>query len=166
MPGENPLLAALTAYLKERKHYPEVQRTGAIPGRPNVQAEFSPFVGERGRITLTDKAQGTTLPHELTHAAELAMLRHAWEGSNPQFTEAYNKLLAKGQAVDQAVHLSPDLTVDHPERFNSQELLAYGVGNQSPGVPENRIWRGGGHLDSTMATQMAILLELARRKGK
>ena len=46
-------------------------------------------------------------------------------------------------------------------RGNPSELRAYGVGNSV--VPKGTEWRGSSHLDSTMATEAAILNDLADR---
>lgn len=170
-----PIGQQIVQYLLARKALPEFKE-GYIGDRGRF--EYNTWVGNelppQGRVTLRDGAgaEQSTMLHELTHAADRQLAAQYFEEPygkrNSQFAQAFEKLTLNSperhrssrNMVAQA--LAGNWAKDNQEyRASSQELAAFGVGN-SAAPPGTR--RGPLHVDPTMATELAILLELASRK--
>jgi hypothetical protein len=124
------------------------------------------------------KQASGTLAHELTHAADIQLNTQFNESSNTQFLDAYKKLVETpkhfgtpklDQRAASAAILAPTWAATNSDyRSTGEELPGFGIGNSilagsstDPSPP---------HVDSTMATEFMILLDLALRdlkhKGK
>ena len=132
----------------------------------------------------------TALNHELTHAVgdELSTQRHYGRNETPAdaaFIDAYDKLdprawleryvsIEKNKAENAPFDMKRSGRIREAQaildnrnkrgelyRGNSSELRAYGVGNSVS--PKGADWIGSSHLDQSMATEAAILNDLAER---
>ena len=128
---------------------------------------YGPF----GRIFVAPQAGPATQAHELTHATnwDLAKLYYAaLEKETPearQFVDAFKKLYGNNAVVEQANRLAPTwAATEDPYRTSANELTAFAIGN-TMGGSHGRVepWRGGLHVDPTLATQHSILMDLAEK---
>lgn len=178
---DNPLFSQLAEYLALSRAMPELVFTPFYQDGSYSQRGF--FSGQdlppQGRLSMHKNGSPGTLAHELTHAADARMEDQASyyrvHGINSpaasQFSEARKKLVFNPRGDSEATRyprvamakkLDPawnDKNADY--RSTHGELAAFGVGNVTPG---HRIRHDVPlHLDPTMATELAILLELATR---
>lgn len=139
---------------------------------PSMQMDFLP-IGTNGnyrawdnQINLSPLADNpkNTLSHELQHAVSNIMdgqrysiKRDKWKPTTEeqQFVEAFSKLNEPTK-----IPLG-DLS---RYRQSPSEAKAFGVGNSN--YPYSGAFEGTPHLDATMATEQAILLDLAKRALK
>lgn len=161
----NPLTEILKAYLNARNKMPTIQRDPTLDRATG--GYFAASKGPNGIIGIGPVADATTLPHELTHAAVKELQAQRFDSTaSSQYIDAAEKLLFNNAPAKTAQNLDPKWMSKQSVtgyRATSEELPAFAVGNQSP-YPGNEVWRGGSHVDPTLATQMSILLELAQRK--
>jgi hypothetical protein len=135
----------------------------------------------------------SALNHELTHAVGDELSTQRTFGRNEtqedaRFRDAYDKLnprswLEKYVSIEKKKAENAPFDVKRSGRIreaqaildnrndrgelyrgNSNELRAYGVGNSVS--PKGTDWPGSSHLDATMATEAAILNDLAERARK
>jgi hypothetical protein len=177
---QNTMLRDLALYLSSRNAMPKIEEKylgDSLSGQFSNNTVFGGELPKNGVISLNYGAGEPTLAHEMTHAADNAMGNQYFEQTRPtgffsappsnQFTRGYAKLQlgpsvnGRSSQNQYAGKLSSEdwakKNLDY--RSSSTELPAFGVGNMS-GNPENK---APGHIDATMATEMAILLDLAKR---
>ena len=172
---QTPIGQQIVQYLLARKSLPQFKETytgdrGSFDYNTWAGNELPP----QGRVSLRGgaEADASTMLHELTHAADRQLAEQYFEiprgQRNSQFAQGFEKLslnsTEKGRSARNMVAqaLAGNWAKERQEyRASSPELAAFGVGNSAapPGVN-----RGPLHVDPTMATEMAILLELASRK--
>jgi len=130
---------------------------------------------ELDRFAAATKKDGGvgTLLHELTHAAESGITRQAMaRRPDPQLRDAYSKMRFNLDAMHgdpnkypseaAAQKMAPQWSKERQDyRAGATELHAFGVGNSAS--PKGASTKGPSHLDSTMATEFMILLDLATR---
>ena len=181
-PGTSPMYEGLMQYLRSRKAVPQL-RVSYLPdgvlGRFEANSAFGKELPPEGVLHI---GEGTgagpseirkTLAHELAHAAERQLTNQYFdiprgERSSNQFGQAMQKLvigddpkLPARQA--QAAKLAGPGWVEKNRgyRASGAELSAFGAGStEAP----NRGNPAPQHVDPTMATELAILLELASRQ--
>lgn len=139
---------------------------------PNIQLQRGRSYGAYKPLTNTIELNPgdrgfnpNTVTHEYAHALDRIMQQRAYERSrwdrryNPtQFEEGYHKLMP----VDSKLPgVKAGLTKD-PYRYNSDELRAFGMGEAS-GDLQPYVAPVEPHIDSTMATEMSILMDLFKR---
>ena len=165
--SEHPLYLALRDYLMQRRSLPPVKMEALGPATAGEFARGKDLPST-GQISLNYGAEAGTLAHELTHATDQAITRQFYEGVQdrrlnvPQFEDAYRKLRFRGGPQELAKRLAPAFLEQNKDyRATNSELPAFGVGDTlAPG------WyslKAPAHLNPTMATETAILLELAQR---
>ena len=172
---ETQLGEDLYAYLYGRKALPKINTAGNI--RQNVRGAWLP---DENQVWLQPWAGNSTLTHELAHVADTALEKQyfdretAW--SKPvtptYFTDAFEKLKGataannfKSPREEMARRIAPEWAKKNQGyRATNNELGGWGAGRQA-GAEETE-WSPPNHLDSTMATELAILMELARRNDK
>jgi len=177
--GKQPQYQEMVDYLMQRRSLPNIEQRDLGPG---VYGEFAIPGSARshtppaGRIAIhmnpTLLGGVNTLTHEMTHATERQLFKQYVEdkyfgerAKKTQFTEGYEKVL---QSIPQLMEtLAPDWRkTERGYRSTPTEALAHGVGNSTTPKdmmpPEN----APPHIDSTLATQMMILLDLAKRGMK
>lgn len=165
--GTHPLYQQLMGYLQQRKAVPEISPEPAPTG---ASGAFS-YGGDLplpGILRFGRGADFGTLTHELTHAADRQLVDQFYgqlnsrkEPADRQFDQAYRKLLGWEGREKMVDALAPGWRAkEDPYRTSSTELGAYAVGNMA-GRPA---WSAPPHVDSTLATEAAILLELASRR--
>jgi len=172
---------ALQQYLKLAKATPKIQTEDLsylgedVSGiyrqvSPNGKFEKSISLDKFTSARNVPAATGTLI-HELTHAADVALDTQVRTTDNKQLIDAYSKLAldlsspykpASKQREQLAAKLNHKSEVD-TYRTSNDELAAFGVGNSS-GKPSTQ--PGSAHLDSTMATEFMLLLDLALRDLK
>lgn len=168
-------------YLSDRQRMPAV-KNGWLPDGESGRFEYNTVMGNelppQGQVTLNyrlpSREKEKTLSHELAHAADRQLGEQYFaippgQRSADQFADAYQKLSLNGKNGRSSRNLVAGALagqdwakgkIDY--RSSSNELAAYGVGNMyDPEVADNK---APPHVDATMATEMAILLELAQRK--
>lgn len=171
-------------YLMARRAVPEMISTKLPPG---VKGEFSydlwpgGDLQPRGRITTDYSAGVDTLLHEVQHAARRQMEQQYRENSDrfglfgnskaTPFQEAYEKLQYNryGRTRDQAdpitslmKKISPDFVESDPGyRSSPSEAQAFGMGSAATGV--RSITPAPDHIDTTLASEFLILLDLAMK---
>jgi hypothetical protein len=166
-----PLNASMQ-YLRQRGSVPTVdiiggQRLGAYAPDTNT-VYLNPYQDRASRYN--------SVAHETAHAADTALGAQnydivkqnmgAWlPSSRPstesmRFSDAYNKLQPSTTKLSTGYEASPQRTQNY--RTSNRELRAFGAGNTAdPGAPA--VFPGAPHLDTTMATEFEILLDLANR---
>lgn len=192
----HPLGEDILAYLQQRNRVPEIDRGSylgeGVSGRFTSFLDGQP----KNLIELIYNAYPSTRQHEFAHAADHELARQydsrktnfGIPDEPTQFTNAYEKLVG-GRAKSRDVNASTSIWRSHepgqsyvnqrqwmanklnPEwtnknkdyRATNKELIGWGAGNQI--YPETRDM-GPQHLDSTMATELAILIDLAMRENK
>lgn len=172
-----PEYQQMMEYLMVRRQVPEM-RTPLNPysGTQGL-FQFGGDLQSRGRISIRADQDVNSLVHEITHATERQMMKQYVDekyGTNPitgfrtqvnktQFTDAYEKLNA--QTLMRLVN--PNWKEQAKEyRSTTPEARAFAMENAiSPTVPDP-ITRGPAHVDSTLATEFLILLDLATRAEK
>lgn len=134
-----------------------------------------------GRITLNLNAGATTLTHEAAHATTDQFLKQALEnkttGADKQFTDAYNKLIVNTNTMNDEVAQIPIL--DFVEKIAPQwakeqanyratiaELPSFAIERAVISPDKGTMIESPPHIDSTLATEMTILLDLATRAQK
>jgi len=168
---ETSLGQDLYQYLLSRNNLPKVNREYIAHN-----GVYNPFLNS---IKLHPNSGNGTLTHEMAHAADATLTNQYFDrpgfAGEPfletYFTDAYKKLKGNGRTADNnytdpredlAKKLSPSwYEKERRYRASNNELVGWGAGTQAE-------MRDGGykppnHLDSTMATELSILMELARR---
>lgn len=170
---ETQLGQDLYDYLLSRQKLPKINTAGNMRG--NVRGAWLP---DKNQIWLQPWAGNSTLTHETAHAADTELERQYFDRntswSKPDvptyFTDAFEKLKGataannfKSPREEMAKKLAPEwFTKNAGYRATNNELAGWGAGRQA-GANESE-WSPPNHVDSTMATELAILLDLARRK--
>lgn len=133
-------------FLKGNTDDPE----GGLTGTVQLNKDFARFAD------YADKDAVALLLHELTHAAQTQMDRKG----GPRLDAALKKL-APGESK---LRPQGELSAEDAYRVKPREMQAFGIGN-SAGKPSNSItYRApNSHMDSTMAQEFMILLDLAIR---
>lgn len=174
-------LRSLLDFLYEQNKMPDMERVDSLGY--GVTGDYSPWYN---KIRFANGADLNTVIHELTHATE-GPLHQRWVSPNSddeQFKDAYSKLIFGGnfdktpnKIRESMEKLDPSWyqqTSDY--RKSTGEAKAFAVGNSlgdrirrnNPDVKQGYLgtYKGGSHVDSTLATDQAILLELANRKWR
>ena len=137
----------------------------------NTIGAYTHNVAPFGRIFIAPTAGPATQTHELSHATnyDIAKLYYdALDKKTPearQFVDAFKKLSGNNANVEQANKLAPEwMKTESPYRTSSNELSAFAMGNMIGGSHgKEQPWRGGLHVDPTLATQYSILMDLAEK---
>lgn len=172
---ETQLGEDLYSYLLSRQRLPKVNTAGNM--RQNVRGAWIP---DDNQVWLQPWAGNSTLTHEMAHAADTELERQyfdretAW--SKPvtptYFTDAFTKLKGATAAnnyvsprEEMARRMAPEwFKKNQGYRASNNELGGWGAGRQAG--TEDLEYAPPNHLDSTMATELSILMELAKRKDK
>lgn len=159
---------ALMNYLAATGQVPKFLENKDLPESADGGFRTGPSTGPAGQVELrgTSPAFVGTLLHELTHAAQTQMDQQRRNSSNRQFTDAYDKIVKnQGMAKGAAPLMSrknPEWPDDYADyRMNGHEPHAFAVGNQSSGIDPTQ--RATPHVDTTLAQEFMILLDLATR---
>jgi hypothetical protein len=174
--GEIPEYQQMMDYLMARRAVPEARTQWLGTGAGGL-FQFGGYLPNRGRITVSEGQETDTLVHEVTHAAERQMGQQYHEDkvakrdflgfiqpNSTQFTDAYDKI-----NVQQLMStLSPDWTARASSyRSTTPEARAFAMENvTNPALDPTSITRAPAHIDSTLATEFLILLDLAKRGMK
>ena len=169
---ETSLGEDLYTYLLKRQRLPQINRVPYI-----TEGTVGEYNRESNIIKLLNNAQGSTLTHEAAHAADGALSNQYWDRptswSRPDtptyFTDAYEKLKGEtannryqGQRENLAQRLDPAWFHRNKDyRSTNNELVGWGAGRQA-GIDSS--YTPPDHLDSTIATELSILMDLAKRK--
>jgi hypothetical protein len=134
-----------------------------------------PGLPKSGVINFASDATPRTAVHELTHAADYAIqdqyrdLKNKKGGLNSlerQFIDGYEKLVGRkfSKRRETVERIAPDFSYFNRDyRSSGPELAAFGIGSTEWPNQENPAPL---HVDSTYATEFAVLLDLARRLQK
>jgi len=159
-------------YLYNRQQLPQIKRTYYLGD--GVSGHYTP---SDNTIELLHRAGLGTFTHEMGHAADTALDKQYYNRTtswnkpteSTQFTEAYDKL--KGTTAnsgyaqnrqEMARRLSKEWLEKNKEyRGSNRELLGWALGNT---VEPDQQYSPPNHLNTTLATEMAILLDLATRE--
>lgn len=187
--GKQPQYQEMADYLMQRRALPNIEQRYL---GENVYGEFAIPARSRSplppagvlRIHQNPTLLGgvNTLTHEITHAAERQIDKQYSEEKYPgglvtgknQFTDAWEKLTYKPDAYREAPDkvppqqlmniLAADWTKSQANyRSTTSEARAFGLGNST--TPKNMMppENAPPHIDSTLATEFLILLDLAKR---
>lgn len=181
-PGTSPLYTGLLQYLQSRGAVPQLQVSylpDGVLGRFEYNSAFGKGLPKEGLLQL---GEGTgagpsdirkTLAHELTHAAERQLTNQYFDipadkRSSDQFGQGMQKLVIGNDPKlparpAQAAKLAGPAWVQANRGYRSSgaELSAFGAGSTEA---TNRGNPAPSHVDPTMATELAILLDLAQRR--
>lgn len=173
--GQIPEYQQMMDYLMARRAVPEIKTT--YMGGTSGLFQFGGNLQNRGRIRVNEGEGVDTLTHEITHAAERQMMQQYYEDktakrdflgfiqpSDTQFTAAYDKFGPQ----DVLGTINQNWT-DKAKRYRStsSEARAFAVENATnPKLAPTSVTRGPAHVDSTLATEFLILLDLAKRGMK
>lgn len=186
------LPAEMVQYLESRQRMPSIVAKRYIPDGATAQFDYpiwgSPQMGLAGEISLREgllrenpayeNRAARSVSHELTHATERQLHWQAQERlpEDAQYRDAYQKLLAgptiannqQGSREELIKKLAPKewITKHADYRATPGEATAWGVENSVKPAGTGVESSGPLHLDSTLATELAILLELAQRKKR
>jgi hypothetical protein len=160
----NELMGQQIAYLQDLGLVPKMTITNELPIGDN--GTFS-YANNQIKINKHAPDYQNTLAHELQHAVQSAMENQAYgikydykkEGGTPieqQFADAHDKL----------ANTKTNLPMTGLDRYRSSpvERQAFGTANSQYGG--KNLYEGTPHLDQTMATEQAILFDLAQRARK
>lgn len=185
--GGSPLGMELISYLQNRDRVPPIRRAflgDATSGEfryPNTDRGMP-----KGMIVMSHGAGPSTLVHELAHAADLELLRQyygdktAWgvPSRETQFTDAFEKLRGTvARARDQEGYFKVRSHVDRRQQLAEKLDPKWTEKNANYRASHNELggWAAGStvqpdmeykrphHLDPTIATELSILLDLAKR---
>ena len=176
----------IVQYLQSQNRMPRMEVTferGAMPSGTFAQFERDPLENT-GIVKLSPYATPASLIHELTHAAMSALQSQQFNYQRARqknlFTEAYQKLMedkTKKKTSEEsfpqkqfARRLDPKWYETESAkrggyRVSAEELPAFGVGNVAFEKDGNR-YKGGSHVDPSMATEFLTILDLAQRASK
>ena len=171
---ETPLGEDLYTYLLSRNRLPRISNGYLKEG---VRGAWQP---DDNQILLQPWAGNSTLTHEVAHSADSALEQQYFDRptswSKPDtptyFTDAFAKLKGataannyKSPREAMAERMAPEwFRKNAGYRATNNELAGWGAGRQA-GTNETE-YTPPNHLDSTMATELSILMELARRNDK
>lgn len=163
-------------YLMTRRAVPEMQ-TRYMGTSIGGLFQYGGTLQPRGKISVTEGASADTLIHEVTHAAERQMGQQYYEDktakrdilgfvqpNSTQFTDAYDKI-----NTQQILGTLNQNWTDKAARYRSttSEARAFAMENvTNPELDPKSITRAPAHIDSTLATEFMILLDLAKRGMK
>lgn len=169
-------IATLLRYLDNRNAVPPVQHDPTL----RTEGEFNATDSKRGRISLKDKNTKdlSVLLHELAHSADS---QFSWQRYFPendskesaQFEQGYDKLIRKPREVfdksperDQVDILLQKLAPQWANKNRAyrtlpKEARAFAVESTDPSYREYE--KTPNHVNSTLATEFMILLDLAER---
>lgn len=170
---ETQLGQDLYEYLLSRQKLPKINTAGYM--REDVRGAWKP---DNNQIWLQPWAGNSTLTHEVAHAADTELERQYFDRktswSKPDvptyFTDAFAKLKGATAANNfqspreaLAEKMAPEWFKKHASyRATNNELGGWAAGRQAGS--SNVEYETPNHLDSTLATELSILLDLARRK--
>ncbi len=186
----------LQAYLRRAGRLPEILKD---ENETQNHGYFAPFQGkgEKGKVVLGKTGDATTLVHELTHAADIAMAFQFQDTPNyphvkrtslddkittalfgkkagakfdsertpeqDQFYDGYQKL-SRDQPAVLAKRMNPKWTKEQEDyRSSPLELRGHAIGNTIGARNESQKDLAPLHIDSTLATEFSIMLDLAQR---
>lgn len=181
----NQLAQTLAEFLRARGQVPKV-RQGYMP--PNLLGSYYPG---QDTVVFNQIPADSTVTHELGHKVDHVLASQAgkrdlgWFPKPPtQFEQAYAKLVydplapagersGRQKLVEALIH-SQKTGQDafNSYRLSPDEVLGHGIGNQSAPNYERRfpnnnfILSEHPHLDATAATELMVLMELAKREHK
>jgi hypothetical protein len=194
--SERPEYAALQNYLTSRSAMPPVSFGYLSDGSTGQFAQKGFFgnsnIPNTGQVTLTQDflKRGydptnpiPTLTHELTHAAQKELISQSMQKdvidqqAKQQFLDAYSKIVYDQNKRGRnafgpnalAYKLNPAWTESQEGyRASSGELPAWAMGNVANTNPLVNYddYKAPSHLNSTLATEYQILLDLATRDAK
>ena len=168
---ENDLGNDLYSYLYYRNALPRVNFSHYLGD--SVSGKYT---SDDNTIDLLHRYNNSTVNHEFAHAADSALERQYYQRPTSwgrpdvptYFTDAYDKLKVNPNGrltarQEMAQRMAPNWFEKNKNyRATTKELVGWGAGRQQDsGEPEYKV---PNHLDSTMATELAILMDLARRK--
>jgi hypothetical protein len=177
----SPLGEEIFNYLYERNNLPIIKSEYLGPGHGGYY-KFGGRTPRGGIVGLDYSAKAGDRLHEMAHAADYELASQYnearpwsfWGRPPPtQFTDAYEKLHTGGekqgyqyQREALAHKLNPKWAAERNNyRSSNDELMAWGVGTTLPSYTDDN-WEPPLHLNSTLATEMSILLDLARRGNR
>jgi hypothetical protein len=172
---ETQLGEDLYTYLLNRQKLPKINAAGNM--RNHIRGAWQP---DQNQIWLQPWAGNSTLTHETAHAADTELERQYFDRktswSKPDvptyFTDAFEKLKGataannfKSPREEMARRMAPEwFNKNAGYRATNNELAGWGAGRQAGDADSE--YSPPNHLDSTMATELSILMELARRNDK
>lgn len=170
----NDYSQSLFDYLYKRNRLPFTKMTSMLP--PGTLGTYTPH---ENTVRVHPASGLGTLVHEMTHAADNALEQQyydrptSWNKPDTQtyFTDAYDKLKGRTSNTyynDRRGELANKLNSEwykknQDYRSTGNELSGWAGKRTVRGEQEPR-YEAPDHLDSTLATEMSILLDLARRK--
>ena len=107
-----------------------------------------------------------TVPHEFSHALDEAMGGYAGQIRNANKTNDQSKFLDAYDKLDPLTSKLIPQGKNDPYRYDRGELRAHGVGNAAGPYTLGDMFKmapARTHIDSTMATEAAILRDLLKR---
>jgi hypothetical protein len=169
--ADDPLTQALTRYLVQRGALPVIQENRTTDGSQG-QFSYGDAYPPQGALTVAPNATAGTYAHELTHAAQRQLVEQYYhqidgrEAKDPAFVDAYNKLQFRGAQQDLMQRLGGSFAKENEGyRTSATEAPAFAVGNMVDNAHGGYTWPAPAHIDPTMASELAMLLEIASRKG-
>lgn len=164
----DPLVAKMVQYLVDQNRVPKL-----VTAPTGDSAKFSSGweLPAQGEISY-DPQSASSLPHELTHAMQGAVAMQAYKSGKyslirdivAKLTGDYNyrtKRIEPGPA-GLAAQLNPAFAARGKDyRATNKELPAWAVGSSAAGFTTSP-----NHLDSTLQTELSILLDSLTRANK
>jgi len=153
-------------YLQGRGKVPDIALGGVM--NPEASGEFKAVIGgdDAGRVGLRPSASSAVLGHELAHAAERQLIHQKYElGASEQFKEAHNKLISSEarEKLINALGASKWAKAEGKYRANPEEIGAWAAQRY---MGEGSFQPAPDHIDATMATELALVMALAKQKRK
>lgn len=168
---DNTSISDLFRLLQAGKINPTVTR--------QPEGSYGSFYPRENRLNIHPQLVGGALRditgHELTHALDQAMLQHSnvrndqQERVNPKFRDALEKMVPTGSGVpaiaDFVARYNSGKKTKPGEayRMSDPELRAHAFQNRIIGNDQPDFNPAPPHVDSTMATELSILMDLYNR---
>lgn len=164
---------SLFDYLYKRNRLPMTKVTPFLP--PDTLGTYTP---SENAVRVHPNSGLSTLMHEMTHAGDNALeLQYydrptSWSKSDTPtyFTDAYDKLKGRNAASGFATRrgelankINPDWYKKNLDYRSTENELAGFAGGRTI-REEDKKYNVPDHIDATLATEMMILMDLAKRK--
>lgn len=182
----SPLGEEIFQYLQQRQGFPDIRRGYEGLGADS-EGSLTRGIGlpPNGILRLAPMSDSSTRLHEFSHAADSALNKQyfdrktSWQIPDVKtpFTEGYEKLIGGVSATsgpdykynyereNLAKRLNPEwATKNEHYRGNNREVVGWGAGSTINSDLDN--YKPPNHLNSTAATELSILLDLAMRADK
>lgn len=181
-----PDFQTLTGFLKKGDKMPPIVARLLEDGT-RAAFNYSPYLKEgTGEISVNpsmvskakfDPGAPGTMVHEVAHAVDRQIRSTAgdieskpkrdWTDSEAQFYQAYQKLHT-GDGKDRSKDLARSLDAkwfndSSKYRTSANELRGWAMGNSNRAIDDSR---GGSHVDTTLASEFMILVDLASKIKK